>query len=239
MFSKFGFKEYINKGLKQIGFFEPTEIQEEVIPLALDEKNIVGKSQTGTGKTHSFILPILQKLNEDNKVVQAVVIVPTRELGTQIYDEFIKITKWSDKEIDIRLFVGGTDRLNEIERLKKCSPQIVIGTIGKLTDLAISENVLKLHEAKIVVIDEADMVFEMSELKDIDKLFSRFQDFQVMSFSATIPENLKNFLDKYLDSAIFVDLVGKNLKKDNIKHIFIPTKIQFNLQSMQYKKSQF
>ena len=224
MFSKYNFKEYINKGLKAIGFVKPTEIQEEVIPLALSGKNIVGKSQTGTGKTHAFILPILEMLEDDNKNCQAVVIVPTRELGRQIYDEFLKITKFSDDDIDIRLYVGGTDRINELERLKKSMPQIVIGTIGKLTDLAITENALKLHDAKMVVIDEADMVFEYSELKDIDKLFSRFQDFQVMSFSATIPTTLKVFLDKYLDSAIFVDLVKKNVKKDSIKHIFIPTK---------------
>ncbi|MBO4667879.1 MAG: DEAD/DEAH box helicase, partial [Bacilli bacterium] len=152
------------------------------------------------------------------------VIVPTRELGTQIYDEFLKITKYSKNDIDIRLYVGGTDRINEIERLRKSSPQIVIGTIGKLTDLAISENILKLHEAKIVVIDEADMVFEYSEIEEIDKLFGRFQDIEVLSFSATIPTNLKIFLDKYLDSALFIDLVGRNIKKDSIKHIFIPTK---------------
>lgn len=224
MFSKYNFKDYINEGLKNIGFIKPTDIQEEVIPLVLDGKNIVGKSQTGTGKTHAFILPILQKLDEDKKDIQAVIVVPTRELGKQIYDEFIKITKFSEKQIDIRLFVGGTDRNIEIARLKKSSPQIVIGTIGKLTDLAITENILRLHEAKIVVIDEADMVFDKSEIIDIDKLFSRFQDFQVLSFSATIPENLKNFLDKYLDSAILIDLVKKNTKKESIKHIFIPTK---------------
>ena len=224
MFSKYNFKEYINKGLESISFYKPTEIQEEVIPLVLDGNNIVGKSQTGTGKTHAFILPILQKLDEQEKTVQAVVIVPTRELGKQIYDEFLKITKFSENEIDIRLYVGGTDRNNEIERLSKTSPQIVIGTIGKLTDLTINENVLKLHTAKMVVIDEADMVFEFSEIKEIDKLFSRFQDIQVMSFSATIPTDLKVFLDKYLDNALFIDLVGKNVKKETIKHIFIPTK---------------
>ena len=224
MFSKYGFKDYINEGLKAIGFIKPTEIQEEVIPLVLDGKNIVGKSQTWTGKTHAFILPILQKLDELEKVVQAVIIVPTRELGKQIYDEFLKITKYSPNEIDIRLYVGGTDRISEIERLKKSTPQIVIGTIGKLTDLAITENVLKLHDAKMVVIDEADMVFEYSEIEEIDKLFGRFQDIEVMSFSATIPTNLKVFLDKYLDSALFSDLVKKNIKKESIKHIFIPTK---------------
>lgn len=224
MFSKYHFKEYINVGLKEIGFVKPTEIQEEVIPLVLENKNIVGKSQTGTGKTHAFILPMLEKLDENKNECQAVIVVPTRELGKQIYDEIIKITKFSPVNIDIRLYVGGTDRNTEIARLKKTNPQIAIGTIGKLTDLAITENVLKLHEAKMVIIDEADMVFDKSELKDIDKLFSRFQDFEVLSFSATIPESLKNFLDKYLDSAIFIDLVKNNIKKDSIKHIFIPTK---------------
>lgn len=224
MFTKYNFKDYINEGLKAINFVKPTDIQEEVIPKALNGINIVGKSQTGTGKTHAFILPILQKLDELNKAVQAVIIVPTRELGSQIYEEINKISKYSVNPIDVRLYVGGTDRVNELERLEKSQPQIVIGTIGKLDDLAIKSNALKIHTAKMVVIDEADMVFEMQEIVDIDKVFGRFQDIQVMSFSATIPNNVVSFLNKYLDSAEFIDLVKNNVQKESISHVFIPTK---------------
>lgn len=224
MFTKYNFKDYIYDGLKSINFINPTDIQEEVIPKALNGINIVGKSQTGTGKTHAFILPILQKLNEKDKSVQAVIIVPTRELGSQIYEEINKISKFSSEPIDVRLFVGGTDRVNELDRLEKSQPQIVIGTIGKIDDLAIKSNALKIHTAKMVVIDEADMVFEMQEIVDIDKVFGRFQDIQVMSFSATIPNNVVNFLNKYLDSAEFIDLVKNNVQKEAISHVFIPTK---------------
>ena len=152
-FNKYNFKEYIYKGLESIGFNNPTEIQEKIIPLALSTCNVIGKSQTGTGKTHSFILPILQKLNEDLLEVQATIVVPTRELAGQIFDDFQEIIKYCDKKIDIRLYVGGTNRNSEIDKLKKSQPQIVIGTIGKLKDLASDNNLLKIYTSKVVVIE--------------------------------------------------------------------------------------
>ena len=223
-FKDYNFKEYINKGLDAIGFTSPTEVQEIVIPKALNNINIIGKSQTGTGKSHAFILPMLEKLDESNKEVQAVIVSPTRELATQLYDNIIEITKYSEEPIDVRLYIGGQNRDQELKRLESSQPQIVIGTIGKLTDLSIKTNLLKIHTAKLVIIDEADMVFEMSEIVDIDKLFARFQDIQVMSFSATIPNNLITFLNKYLDKSEVVDLVKKKIEKDNINHFFLPTK---------------
>ncbi len=224
MFSKFKFKDYINEGLASIGFKVPTEIQEEVIPKALDKVNIIGKSKTGTGKTHAFILPMLQMLDEELDEIQATIIVPTRELGTQIYEQILKITKFSLTPINCKLYVGGTDRQVELNKINKKSPQIVIGTIGKLNDLAIKENILKIHTSKLVIIDEADMVFEMSEISDLDKVFSRFNDIQVMSFSATIPNSLIDFLNKYFSNNVVIDLIGKNTQKEEIDHIFIPTK---------------
>ena len=94
-FNKYNFKDYIKQGLDAIGFENPTEIQERIIPLVLGGNNVIGKSQTGTGKTHSFILPILQKLDEKLAEVQATIIVPTRELASQIYNDFNNIIKYS------------------------------------------------------------------------------------------------------------------------------------------------
>ena len=223
-FMDYNFKEYIYRGLEAIKFKNPTDIQQIVIPKALSGINIIGKSQTGTGKTHAFLLPLLQKLDESLDEVQIVIIVPTRELGGQIYEELNKLTKFSDTAIDARLYVGGTDRNEELERLKKSQPQIVIGTIGKISDLAIASNTLKIHTAKYVVIDEADMVFEMQELVDIDKVFGRFQDIQVLSFSATIPQSLITFLNRYITNNEVIDLIGKKVQKESIEHLFIPTK---------------
>lgn len=223
-FSEYNFKDYIYEGLKAIGFNEPTEVQKKIIPLALAGNNIIGKSQTGTGKTHSFILPILQKLDENLKEVQATIIVPTRELAGQIYEDFQKIIKFCNTKIDIRMYVGGTNRLSEIERLHKNQPQIVIGTIGKLKDLAADNNALKIYTSKFVVIDEADMALDLSELTDIDYVFSLFQEAQYLSFSATLNKGLVNFINKYISVNVFIDLVGNNVLKESIEHVFIPTK---------------
>lgn len=224
MFKDYNFKEYINKGLESIGFDNPTLVQEKILPLALNGKNVIGKSQTGTGKTHSFILPILQALDENLKEVQATIIVPTRELAMQINDDFNDIIKFSKNPIDIRVYVGGTNRQSEMERLIKSQPQIVIGTIGKLKDLASDNNLLKIYTSKIVVIDEADMALDFDELNDIDYIFSRFQNAQYLSFSATLNKQLVNFINKYIAVNEYVDLVGNNVLKETIEHVFIPTK---------------
>lgn len=222
-FEEYKFKPFIYKGLKEIGFTTPTEIQEIVIPKALNGENVIGKSATGTGKTHAFLIPLLEKLKLD-KQIDLVIIVPTRELGYQIFDELNKIIKHSDDTIDARLYVGGTNRDAEIARLEKSQPHIVIGTIGKIKDLAISTNVLKIHTARSVVIDEADMVFEMEELEEIDAVFGKFIEPQCLLFSATFSQNLITFLNKYFAKNEVIDLVGKQFSKDGIEHVFIPTK---------------
>ena len=161
---------------------------------------------------------------DDTLKVQATIIVPTRELAFQTLEEINKIVKYRETPIDVRMFVGGTNREAEIERLKKSQPQIVIATIGKLKDLAVSQNVLKIYTSKMVVIDEADMVFEISEMNEIDNIFSRFENEQILVFSATISKELSVFLNKYLSNLEIVDLIGKNMAKSSIEHVFIPTK---------------
>ncbi|HEY8445028.1 MAG TPA: DEAD/DEAH box helicase [Bacilli bacterium] len=223
-FQDFHFKDYINLGLEDLGFTSPTEIQELIIPKVLNKQNIIGKSATGTGKTHAFILPLLQMLDDSLQEVQVVIISPTRELALQLNMEFSRFVKFND-DLDVRLYVGGTDRDDEIARLRKKQPQIVIGTIGKIKDLAIDTNVLKIHTAKTVVIDEADMVFAENDLIEIDQVFSRFQDnFQLLTFSATIPNSIIHFLNNYHKEFTVCDITNNKISKDTITHIFIPTK---------------
>lgn len=224
MFEKYQFKKFINLSLKDLGFEKPTEIQDLIIPLALKNKNIIGKSATGTGKTHAFILPILEKINTEKQEVQAVIISPTRELASQIYNDFNHFKQY-DENLDMRLFVGGTDRNEEIKRLEKSQPHIVIGTLGKIKDLAVDENVLKIYTATTIVIDEADMVFEETELILIDNVFSLFENnIQVLTFSATIPEKIIHFLNKYIKTFELCDITNKAISKESIEHVFIPTK---------------
>ncbi len=235
-FVNYNLKEYINKGLANIDFFETTEVQEQVIPRLLNGDSIVGKSATGTGKTHSFIIPMLQNLDENLHEIQYVIVSPTRELAFQLQEEVLKITKfYTIDQIDVRLYVGGSNRDSEIKRLEKSQPQICIGTIGKLADLAHNENVLKIYTAKSVIIDEADMVFGSKDVDEIDKVFSKFENLkQVSAFSATIPTGLVNFVNKYLldnhqKRCELIDLSKKSIDKDSIEYVFIPTKNQDKL----------
>lgn len=224
MFKKYHFPTFINKAIKDLGFFKPTQIQEEIIPLIQKGVNTIGKSQTGTGKTHAFLLPILANL-EPSEEVDLLIILPTRELAMQIFEEINKVLRFSLENYDVRLYVGGSNRPQEMERLEKTQPQIVVGTLGKIKDLAITSNLLKIHTAKTIVIDEADMVFEASEANDLDDVFRCFQEnAQYLVFSATIPQDLMVFLNKYLKKFEIVDQVSKQISKEAIEHIFIPTK---------------
>ena len=224
-FKQYLLKPYIMEALSELKFIQPTPIQEKVIPKILKGENIVGKSETGSGKTHSFLLPLFQKLDETKREIQIVIISPTRELAFQLYEEANKIAKHSSVELDIRLMVGGTNREAELARLEKSQPQIVIGTLGKITDLAISKNALKIHTASYVVIDEADMVFDESELIDVDKVMGIFDEHvQIMVFSATMPKSLMHFLNKYLSKTELIDLNEKKFASTKVEHIFIPTK---------------
>ena len=228
-FVNYNFKEYINKGLSSIGFIETTPVQEIIIPKILKGESIIGKSATGTGKTHAFLIPVLENLDENLHEVQVVIISPTRELAFQLNEEFNKILKFNEN-IDLRMYVGGTNRDSEIERLSKSQPQIVIGTIGKINDLVNSAGALKIHTASTVIIDEADMVFGTKEAEEIDYVFKRFEYLkQVCAFSATIPAGLNNFINKYLlqenkNKCEVIDLSNKSITKDDIEYIFIPTK---------------
>lgn len=223
-FANYNLKEYINLALKDLGFVETTEIQEVIIPRVLKNQSLIGKSATGTGKTHSFLIPLIQNLDEKLNETQIVIISPTRELAMQLFEEVNKLIKY-EKTIDARLFVGGSNRDAEVKRLEKSQPQIVVGTLGKLKDLAVSTNLLKIHTAKAVVVDEADMVLESSEIEEVDHVFAKFDSkVQILTFSATIPHDVVKFINKYLDKCELYDITNKEISKDTINHIFIPTK---------------
>jgi ATP-dependent RNA helicase CshB len=218
-------RDFVEKALNDLGFKQFTEIQEKVIPLARKKEDIIGCSQTGSGKTHAFLIPIFENLDLENSDVEVVITTPTRELADQIYAFARQIASFSNKTIDIRKYTGGSNRQKEIERLLKSQPKVVIGTPGKLKDLSISENILKLYQAKVFVIDEADMALESGFLSDIDLIAGTMkEELQMMVFSATIPESLRPFLRKYMNHPTEIFIKPKELSSLNIEHVFIPIK---------------
>lgn len=224
-FERYEFKPFIIKAVKELGFYEPTEIQTRMIPLVLKGESTIGQSQTGTGKTHSYILPILQKIDPQRKEVQAVICAPTRELADQIYREILKITEHAGKEEEItaRLFIGGTDKQRTIEKLKN-QPHIVVGTPGRINDL-IKDQALIVYTSNILVVDEADLVLDMGFIEDVDMIASRMsENLQMYVFSATIPEKLKPFLKKYMENPKYIQIEPKQAAAENIDHLLLPSR---------------
>ena len=223
-FQDLNIKPYLKAAVADLHFETLTQIQEEVMPLALNGKDIIGQSQTGSGKTHAFLIPIFQGLDEELQQVQAVITTPTRELAEQIYNVANQLASFSDKPIKIARYVGGTDKQKTIEKLGT-QPQIVIGTPGRIKDLAINERVLLVHTAKMFVVDEADMTLETGFLTDIDQIAGTMgRGLQMMVFSATIPQALKPFLKKYMTAPTHVHIQPRQQTAVKIEHILYPTK---------------
>lgn len=222
-FDKFKFKHFIKQALEYLNFTNPKPIQEEVIPYILERKSLVGQSETGSGKTHAFLLPIFQNIEPLGRV-QVVITSPTRELAKQIYDMALDIAQFSETPYKIKLFVGGTDREKELKWLENNQPDIVIGTPGRIWDLAIKEKKLLIYQAEYFIIDEADMTLETGFLIQIDNIAGMMpKELTICVFSATIPQGLKPFLNKYLEKPIFINLTKENITPVNLTHYLIKT----------------
>lgn len=221
-FDRFPFQPFIHKAIIQLGFYEPTEIQERLIPSILNGESVIGQSQTGTGKTHAFLFPVLHAIDPEKQEAQAIITAPTRELAQQIYDEVLKIIACNDEyELTAKLLVGGTDRARTMEKLKN-QPQIVVGTPGRILDM-VKEQVLQVYSASVLVIDEADLMLDMGFIHEIDQIASRMNpDLQMLVFSATIPEKLKPFLKKYMENPKFTHVAPKQAAAKNLEHVLVP-----------------
>lgn len=220
-YSDYQFKPFIKEAIERLGFVEPTPIQKEIIPLILKGKSAIGQAHTGTGKTHSFLFPILERIDENKEEVQAVITSPTRELATQIYEALNQIIEGTN--INAKLLIGGTDKKRTIEKLKT-QPHIVVGTPGRIKDLVL-ENILLVHKAPILVVDEADLAFDMGFIEDIDQFACRMpEDLEMYVFSATIPEKLQPFLKKYMESPVHIKMNDKRPVAEGIDFILVPVR---------------
>ncbi|EZP76175.1 DEAD/DEAH box helicase [Parageobacillus genomosp. 1] len=222
-FEHFAFQPFIMEAIKELRFYKPTEIQERIIPSILRGESVIGQSQTGTGKTHAYLLPIIEKIDPEREAVQAVITAPTRELATQIYHELLKITKFcpAGRQITARCFIGGTDKQKALEKLK-IQPHIVVGTPGRINDL-IRDQALNVHTATMLVVDEADLMLDMGFIVDVDQIAARMpKQLQMLVFSATIPEKLKPFLKKYMENPKYVHVAPKQVAAEKIEHVLVP-----------------
>lgn len=225
-FKQFQFKDFVMQALSDKGFEQPTEVQEKLIPVIKKGKSVIGQSQTGSGKTHTFLLPLIDRINPELNEVQVIVTAPSRELANQIYKEAAHLAAFSQPEIRVSNFVGGTDKKRQLAKLKYQQPQLVVGTPGRILDL-INEQALKVHTAFAFVVDEADMTLDMGFLEEVDQIAGRLPDhLQMLVFSATIPEKLKPFLKKYMENPVIEHIKPKHVISETIDNWLISTKGQ-------------
>ncbi len=219
-FSTLGISAPILKALSELNIVEPTEIQQKAIPLFLSETHdIVGLAKTGTGKTAAFGLPLLQLVNSELTTVQAVILVPTRELGQQIFRNLESFSKHIPN-ISIASVCGGTPIKPQIERLKE-GAQIVVATPGRLIDL-IQRKAIDIKKAEYLVLDEADeMVAILKE--SLDEIIAELpKKHRTLLFSATLPGTIKQLIQNYLNKNVVqisasMEIVGN----EGIDHEYI------------------
>ena len=208
------------KILKGLKFENPTPIQEKVIPVALQGNDVMGTAQTGSGKTLSYILPIIEKLRK-NVNDKFLILAPTRELSEQVFS-VAKIFLGHGKPFKAINLIGGKGIFSQINQLKK-NPQIIIGTPGRINDL-LERKSFNLYKCSLVVLDEMDRMLDMGFGFQVDKILKQVgKNRQMIMLSATIPVQIRKVSSKYLNNPVNISIENNDVIETNIKQKVINT----------------
>lgn len=234
-FEELGVSQELIRGLGELGITQPTRIQEEAIPVLMEGNiNFIGQAQTGTGKTAAFGLPILTHIDPDHKAVQALVLTPTRELGQQVAKQLFRFTKYTEK-IFTEAVYGGEKIDLQIKRLKRPT-HVIVATPGRLLDL-VQKKAVDLSEVRIVVLDEADEMLSLGFKKELTAILDALRNRQrnTWLFSATIPKDLNQIIEKYLGpDARRIQIDKGETVNSNIVHQYIPVEDREKFDTLSY-----
>lgn len=217
-FSDLGIETDMVEALEATGIKEPFPIQEQTIPIALTGQDIIGQAKTGTGKTFGFGLPLIQSLGVDPEPgVKALIVVPTRELAVQVTEDMVLAT--SNRSTSIVSIYGGKAYEGQIEAIK-AGAQVVVGTPGRLLDLA-SQRLISFADVKTMVLDEADKMLDLGFLPDVERLFAQTPATRhTMLFSATMPGPVVTLARRFMNKPIHIRATSpdETITQANIKH---------------------
>lgn len=188
----------MTNALDRLGYHEPSPVQSAVIPKALRGVSLLAQSETGSGKTHAYLIPVIEKTDMELDRPQSIIIAPTRELARQIYDFAREFTKFYP-HLHLRLYTPESE-VSQNEEGQNVPPQIIIGTPGRLGDLLVKRALFGLQNVRTVVLDEADMLLDLGYFSDIEAIFALLKEPQTLVFSATLRQNLKDELRKFVQS---------------------------------------
>ena len=218
-FEEMNLSPWIMRAIKDMGFEEATPIQSQAIDIIRSGKDVLGQSQTGTGKTAAFGIPCLEMIDDHDRSLQAVILAPTRELAIQICEEFRKLLKYKDS-IKIVPIYGGQPIDRQIMALKR-GVQVVVGTPGRVMD-HMERRTLKMETVKMIILDEADEMLDMGFREDIETILSKMpSERQTILFSATMPPGIMSLIKEFLTEPEYVRVVRKELTVPLIDQAYI------------------
>ena len=212
-FSTLKLHQSITKALQRMKFKTPTPIQSQTIPLALMGKDILGRAQTGTGKTIAFAIPLISHLIKNRKD-SALILTPTRELAAQVLQSIRELLD-TKNPITTALLIGGDSMSKQLHQLKR-KARIVVGTPGRTKD-HLQRKTLILASTTFLVLDETDRMLDMGFSKDINNILSKIPKHQTLLFSATIPKNIMSLAEKFLFDPVKISIGGENKPIKNVK----------------------
>jgi len=214
-FDKLSLRPELIHALHDARYSKMFPIQEKGIPPLLEGRDVIGQAHTGSGKTAAFSIPMIERLDESKNYVQAVVLVPTRELAVQVTDEFNKLAKYA--AMKAYPIYGGQSITPQIERLHKRTPQVVVATPGRLID-HIERETIDLQDVKFVVLDEADRMLDMGFIDDIDYILRQIPSGnQTALFSATMPDEIRRLSQRYMDKPLEVLIDSDEISLETIE----------------------
>jgi ATP-dependent RNA helicase DeaD len=230
-FEELGLQERLLKAVAELGFTQPTPIQQKAIPVLLSgTKDLIGLAQTGTGKTAAFGLPLLQLVDAGKKIPQALIICPTRELCMQIVNE-MELFKKHTTGIQVVAVYGGTSISQQIRDIRR-GIQIVVATPGRLIDL-IERKAINLAEIRYVVLDEADEMLNMGFQEDIEFILQNTpQRDSTWLFSATMPPEIRKVSKQYMQQPVEITVGKMNTANKNVDHQYFVTSAQHRYESL-------
>ncbi len=222
-FKETGLGNDMLRAVNELGFVNPTAVQEQTIPAILQsEKDVIALAQTGTGKTAGFGLPVLEKIEKATKQVQAIVLCPTRELCLQITKDLTDYSKFKG-HVAVTSVYGGSSIDAQIRKLKK-GTQIVVGTPGRTLDL-INRNALKIDHIQWLILDEADEMLNMGFRDDLDAILENTpKQKQTLLFSATMPKGVRKIASQYMNNPEEISIGKKNTGAENVNHVYYVVK---------------
>ncbi|MBP1969120.1 superfamily II DNA/RNA helicase [Virgibacillus natechei] len=220
-FEEYKISDEIKRALDVLKYKTPTEVQREVIPRAMEREDLVVKSQTGTGKTASFAIPISEMMEWEEKKPQTLVLTPTRELAVQVREDFTNIGRF--KRIKATAVYGKDPFAKQKEELKQ-KTHVVVGTPGRVQD-HIDRETLNLDEVKYLVIDEADEMLNMGFIKEVETIINELPSNRItMVFSATLPKDVENLCHKYMKNPSPIEIAATGITTNTIKHRLVEAK---------------